>query len=131
MTANENQGELKPCPFCGGEGMLESFTDWNGYKVWWGECYLCGAKTDIEQSSALAIEKWNTRPASEGESVWIPEHEELQKILAFMYEGLSPFSEYKYRLDRLSEILKPYTPPAPSSGDTSPEALEGRSGEGE
>lgn len=53
--------ELKPCPFCGGKGILE-YNITGGYYV---KCLKCGAKTGefdpIADGSRPAIEAWNMR----------------------------------------------------------------------
>lgn len=49
-------GELKPCPFCGGEA--KTVTD---YYFWNTRCANCGATGWQCCTEAEAIEAWNTR----------------------------------------------------------------------
>lgn len=50
---------LKPCPFCGGEGVAFKFGVIEEFGV---RCNNCGAQTDdIFDSYAAAEEAWNTR----------------------------------------------------------------------
>ena len=49
--------KLKPCPFCGGEAMLEKIPN-RSFIV---RCPKCGAKTPYWSWSAAAIETWNKR----------------------------------------------------------------------
>ena len=73
--------ELKPCPFCGGEGCIsEKPSDRDGPEQFYGACsdYECGAKTraadtvwrkdseglcriDREATKMLTVEAWNRR----------------------------------------------------------------------
>lgn len=48
--------ELKPCPFCGGEAILE----WEGdsYVI---SCKECNAEITFEQTRKSAIKAWNRR----------------------------------------------------------------------
>ncbi len=59
--------ELKPCPFCGGNGKLCI-----GSHVCFVKCQLCGAETGLIEVSAKysaekrAIEMWNKRAETKG-----------------------------------------------------------------
>lgn len=68
--------ELKPCPFCGGNGKLldngyeEPVIDENGAYVdmdisepdiFWCQCEVCGAMTTGKETEEEAIEEWNHR----------------------------------------------------------------------
>jgi len=58
-----NDGELKPCPFCGGEAEIDN--DANGYE--WVTCGECSASTVSERMSADTqghIKSWNKRVKS-------------------------------------------------------------------
>lgn len=62
---NENP-ELKPCPFCGGEGSI--CNDWDfvknqpRYPYRYGiECKECLSSTDHYETEEAAIESWNRR----------------------------------------------------------------------
>lgn len=48
--------ELKPCPFCGGNGSYSNAGF--GFIV---KCRKCGSKTSIQESGKEASEAWNTR----------------------------------------------------------------------
>jgi Lar family restriction alleviation protein len=52
--------ELKPCPFCGGEGKIDgtSWTTRDGKEQAWVTCKKCGA---YGPSSTDAIAAWNRR----------------------------------------------------------------------
>lgn len=67
--------ELKPCPFCGGEAVLntESFS---GVEVF---CIDCIIGTGTRSSIRDAINMWNTRPA---EDALKAENERLKEALA-------------------------------------------------
>ena len=51
-----NANELKPCPFCGGNGRLTVWTP-NAASV---SCICCGAHINTN-AAAEAVEAWNTR----------------------------------------------------------------------
>ena len=55
------EGELKPCPFCGGEAMHDSF--WDGFfQMDQIECPHCNVIMNVpEQTPAIAIAAWNRR----------------------------------------------------------------------
>lgn len=72
----EENRELKPCPFCGGEAKIKATTkEITGFIIWC-ECSKCHAKTSgycpdinkedssldsIEECKEYAVEKWNNR----------------------------------------------------------------------
>jgi Lar family restriction alleviation protein len=68
MTEQE-QVQLLPCPFCGGDAKYEAEGEWQYYDVWSVECRECGASlsgnADMRVSGASAkaeaIAAWNTR----------------------------------------------------------------------
>lgn len=50
-----NDGDLKPCPFCGGEPDVSEGTQGPELRSWWYvECISCGASVD-------SVEGWNKR----------------------------------------------------------------------
>lgn len=52
-------GELKPCPFCGGEAKQDAgFADEGPYIV----CPQCEAGGPARKTHALAAKAWNRRP---------------------------------------------------------------------
>lgn len=76
-------GELKPCPFCGGEAKVKFEKDgkWRWFYV---QCRSCGVKTEHLWSQKAAVNAWNDRyePSNdpltldelrqmEGEPVWV------------------------------------------------------------
>ena len=63
-----NLEELKPCPFCGPNTMVECYQD--DYKHWVVGCGACGSHTGLYPSRdrQAAVDGWNRRPAGEMES---------------------------------------------------------------
>lgn len=71
--------KLKPCPFCGGEALLESEADptyaptfydpgcANASVVWWCKCVECGATVALQESEQNAAEAWNRRAGERDE----------------------------------------------------------------
>ena len=60
--------ELKPCPFCGGEGLVEEY----GRKVFLAKCTNCGVKfPNIAKTKEEAIEHWNTRVELVSHGEWV------------------------------------------------------------
>ena len=58
--------ELKPCPFCGGEAVLQAIDfepDYDDLPIWWVRCSSCLAETAefTGATEAEAIAAWNTR----------------------------------------------------------------------
>ena len=63
MTNNDTRGgigELKPCPFCGGEAELSAPS---GYV----ECVECGIQGPWGHNAEEAIAAWNTRTPDTGD----------------------------------------------------------------
>lgn len=55
----EARGKLLPCPFCGGEAVLEHGTE---YAPWFEvDCPNCDAEGPVRPTEAEAIEAWNKR----------------------------------------------------------------------
>jgi Lar family restriction alleviation protein len=52
---------LLPCPFCGTDAPMSGSMKTKGATGWWIECRDCPALIE-EDSEALAIAAWNTRP---------------------------------------------------------------------
>lgn len=60
--------ELKPCPFCGGDAVVE-YRPYKGNKLFMAKCLLCGAnskpvsdyKYPADEAIERAIEAWNSR----------------------------------------------------------------------
>ena len=50
--------KLKPCPFCGGEGVVYGFSDYDYRRV---ICKDCGGSTEYSDTREKAIEAWNRR----------------------------------------------------------------------
>ena len=61
--------ELKPCPFCGGVGDIESRPSYSQaadtYFSYRGWCEQCGLGLAWHSYEAEAIAAWNTRPLAE------------------------------------------------------------------
>lgn len=49
--------ELKPCPFCGADGIKLTY-DGKGYLI---ECSGCKAETDVYDTAYDAVVAWNRR----------------------------------------------------------------------
>ena len=49
--------KLKPCPFCGGEAIIEGCDD----TLWSVICKKCAASIDYNETKQEAIEAWNRR----------------------------------------------------------------------
>lgn len=61
-------GELKPCPFCGGEAKT------GGYAIavegYWVSCTTCGVYVDGYPTTTVAVDAWNQRAhPTEGEEI--------------------------------------------------------------
>ena len=114
--------ELKECPFCGGEALLEEAApaqgSMGGRIRWWG--VLCrntanrGGTCAIEQvpsaSKEAAIERWNHRTAPEGVTLTESELDELLEDMELC--GCHEMGSYK----RLKAAHK--SMPEPKRGDT-------------
>jgi Lar family restriction alleviation protein len=50
--------QLKPCPFCGGDGMLYDTSQFGLFIAW---CNNCGVDTDPYDTREEAIAAWNQR----------------------------------------------------------------------
>ena len=76
MTEQE-QVQLLPCPFCGGDAKYEAEGEWQYYDAWSVECRVCGASVcgnaDMRVSGASAkaeaIAAWNTRHTATAEAL--------------------------------------------------------------
>ena len=63
--------ELKPCPFCGGGALINQFCNgWDSYsfRVSCRRAYECGATQLWFDTEAEAIEAWNRRSDSNGQT---------------------------------------------------------------
>lgn len=61
--------QLKPCPFCGGEAIIDMDGDW--YWNWKVFCHGCGCDIGYYATEAEATEAWNRRTQSPV-LPWIP-----------------------------------------------------------
>lgn len=52
--------ELKPCPFCGGEAILET-VDGNGPEECYIYCPECDFESGVYSEPKFIVEKWNRR----------------------------------------------------------------------
>lgn len=55
VTTMCNNTELKPCPFCGGNAEMKSYT------MFWVVCDDCLSETTVYSTEEEAIEAWNRR----------------------------------------------------------------------
>ena len=71
--------ELKPCPFCGGEALVNPAFIRPGYRVYCeNDCSSMPSRPDIAFTSEKeAIKRWNTRPDK-------PEPITVDQLLLFM-----------------------------------------------
>lgn len=61
-----DQHDLKPCPFCGGKGILKDrFVQGANNKAYWIVCGKCQARIQDRRSRKRAIEAWNNRESEE------------------------------------------------------------------
>lgn len=72
------QNELKPCPFCGGEGTLSTseLPGLSSDMSFYVGCDTCECSTSYEDTDDEAIKKWNTRQPVDN---WKP-IEELSRL---------------------------------------------------
>lgn len=74
--------ELKPCPFCGSNRIVEETeTDNSGcvpMTVWFVKCTACGSFKNSISNPDRAIKRWNTRPAEDALNA---ENERLKEAL--------------------------------------------------
>lgn len=62
LSKPTDEPKIKPCPFCGGEGVLEWSIDVDdGKRILWIKCKDCDAEADYLYTEAEAIELWNKR----------------------------------------------------------------------
>ena len=61
--------ELKPCPFCGGEALVDMHyhSPHGSIKLFYVICRMCLATTRKELREDKAIEIWNTRTEKDDE----------------------------------------------------------------
>ncbi len=74
MAKNESLSDkLKPCPFCGGEEILQGLSEVEEGRYWYYRyCLACHSKTNSQVTKAKAIKAWNTRqPDLEAETTKI------------------------------------------------------------
>ena len=74
--------ELKPCPFCGGEGVAD------GVIAYWVSCgNFCGGQTSSYTSKDSAVEAWNTRatPPELAEAL-----AKIERVRELVVEGYPP-----------------------------------------
>ena len=55
--------ELKPCPFCGGEAEMRTFTmgTFKKRKFVYAECSVCGIRTSVDNETRYVEKAWNRR----------------------------------------------------------------------
>lgn len=61
LEAIRAEQELLPCPFCGGEALLDHNTQ--GREYWEGFCPTCDFGAQDRPEKVAAIKAWNTRHA--------------------------------------------------------------------
>ena len=70
MNDQINRHKLKPCPFCGGEAVVDMDDDW--YWEWKAYCPVCGCDLGYFKTKEEAIEAWNRRESQPPADQWIP-----------------------------------------------------------
>ncbi len=85
--------ELKPCPFCGAEGIITLWRNGAEFMVHQPVCSRCSATIGASTDYSDAITAWNTRAKS-------PEYE---KLLAFVKDICSNCGDFS---DEAKELLK-------------------------
>lgn len=60
MDEIEDEIELKPCPFCGGDAEMQQGKH-QGLRIFYVSCFGCGARTDLEYAEEFAADLWNER----------------------------------------------------------------------
>lgn len=60
MDEIEDEIELKPCPFCGGDAEMQQGKH-QGLRTFYVSCFGCGARTDLEYAEEFAADLWNER----------------------------------------------------------------------
>lgn len=63
MDEIEDEIELKPCPFCGGDAEMQQGKH-QGLRTFYVSCFGCGARTDLEYAEEFAADLWNERVRS-------------------------------------------------------------------
>ena len=53
--------ELKPCPFCGGEAIVNQFGEFTAFRVSCKNAHWCGVTQYWFDTEEEAIEAWNRR----------------------------------------------------------------------
>ena len=93
-TDTPRSGDLKPCPFCGGEAVdfyranTGATADWCGPVDHWVCCTgECGASTCMHGTKDEAIAAWNTRTADRIEALEA-ENERLREALGDLIEAV-------------------------------------------
>lgn len=95
--------ELKPCPFCGGEGDLYNANvrkpDHDGTKQcnWVVDCSVCNFGNEFENSSEAAAKAWNTRPTEDAL------REENANLLSANRNTKDWYDDLKCEYDKLKE----------------------------
>jgi Lar family restriction alleviation protein len=101
--------ELKPCPFCGSNRIVEdTATDNTGVvpmTVWFVKCTACGAFKNSISNPDRAIKRWNTRPAKDALRA---ENERLKEKLA--RHRLANMKLRKFINEDLFYVLTRYLP---------------------
>ena len=57
--------ELKPCPFCGGEAILETL-EGNSPEAYYVYCPKCNFESGLYSEPDFIVEKWNRRADNGG-----------------------------------------------------------------
>ena len=94
--------ELKPCPFCGSNRIVEETeTDNSGcvpMTVWFVKCTACGSFKNSISNPDRAIKRWNTRPAEEALTA------EVERLKAALHEIVDECEQERVYAHEIHEI---------------------------
>lgn len=86
--------ELKPCPFCGGEGIVDPHDNDTWCII---KCKECGASTHAFSTIVDATHYWNTRT---------PKRESVIQALGMLHDMIDGGEECRGRDSEISDIIR-------------------------
>jgi Lar family restriction alleviation protein len=109
MTNNPLVEALLPCPFCGGEAILDFSHEAGRWDVWEIECHNCCIAKDSgmgfagPEAKQAAIAAWNTRTALTSSA---PATGEREQIVAWLEDWIAQTLGQGISPQYLIEVLK-------------------------